>query len=121
LIVPIIFGKEQSYEAHHYAIFSSLLSFHPWVQIISSAPYSQIPSVASSIKEQNYTSTLNAWKITANSFWSSPSLVSRHGNVFKIQLKCLKGTLQSIFRLVVEWVILSGWAPTLNFVVLKII
>jgi cellulose synthase/poly-beta-1,6-N-acetylglucosamine synthase-like glycosyltransferase len=38
-------SKSTSYEAPHYAVFSSLLLFHPsWTQIFSSAPCSQTPS-----------------------------------------------------------------------------
>jgi hypothetical protein len=37
LIILIIFGEEYSHEAKYYAVFSSLLSFHP-----TSAPYSSL-------------------------------------------------------------------------------
>jgi hypothetical protein len=46
LIVLIIFGEEYNHEAPHYAVFSTLSSLHPSsVQIFSSAPCSQLPSV----------------------------------------------------------------------------
>jgi hypothetical protein len=46
LIVLIILGEDTSYEVPHYALFSNLLSTHlSSVQILSSAPCSQISSV----------------------------------------------------------------------------
>jgi hypothetical protein len=46
LIIIIILGKNSNYAAPRYAIFSTLPSLHPsLVQIFSSAPCSQMPSV----------------------------------------------------------------------------
>jgi hypothetical protein len=45
LIILIIFGKDTSYEARRYAVFSNLPSPHiSSVQTCSSAPSSQTPS-----------------------------------------------------------------------------
>jgi hypothetical protein len=46
LITLIICGKVYNYQAPRYAVFYILLSFHSsWVQLFSSAPYCQTPSV----------------------------------------------------------------------------
>jgi hypothetical protein len=51
LIILIMFGEEYRYEPSHYAAFSSLpLLPLSWVQVYSSAPCSQIPSVSKSFK-----------------------------------------------------------------------
>jgi hypothetical protein len=43
-LIIIIFVKNTSYEASYYAVFSNLILFHSsWVQIFTSAPYSQLP------------------------------------------------------------------------------
>jgi hypothetical protein len=53
LIILTIFGESTNYEAPHYGFFSSLLSLHnskyPKIQIFSSAPCSQTPSMRSSL------------------------------------------------------------------------
>jgi hypothetical protein len=60
-IVLIMFGEEYSYEAPHYAIFSTLPSLHPSSdQIFSSAPCSQTTN------NKRNTSFVNLWEAILN-------------------------------------------------------